>query len=613
MNPGASKPWQRIDPRLHLGAAIGWIIFIVVSLFAFSAGLFAASEAEDQVSVDSERALSEFASGIAHALTITLETHLEVIRTTAERIGALDRLAGPPLEQQLDAIERHFAAFRWLGVADQKGKIVAATGDLRLGEDVSASPAFQQALTVPAVSPAFTAPAPRDPPGLRSNQAAVRAIELAVRLQDHTGHATGVLLVALSWNWLEQRKDGLLSALGEQHHRALDSLLVSGNGTVLSGPPLWLGRKLAVDTDLTEDGTYLVGRTMGGTEKVGLTDWTVIVRQPSAVAVALAQTNSVGRTAFLSVLVAGLLSAAIAIGFVRVLIRRLERLAGQARSLQKDTSGQLTVPAGRDEISHVGAVLAELVDQLQREKKMLERLNIELDQRVAVRTARIERLAEDARHAAVTRERLRIARDLHDTLAHSMMALLTQIRLVRKLRRRWSDGDLDAELAQAEAVAISGLAESRAAIGQMRYNGVREVGLGPALQALLARFRERTGLVAMLHVEPSAGTLADERAETAFRIVEEALRNVECHAQAKNVTVNVESIALPDASQADHGRTQRIRLEVADDGIGFDPAERPHGHYGLRGMDEQAALIEAQLTVACAPGKGTRVVLEFDA
>jgi signal transduction histidine kinase len=296
-----------------------------------------------------------------------------------------------------------------------------------------------------------------------------------------------------------------------------------------------------------------------------------------------------------------------------LLARRLSELAGQALGVRIEALRALTVPAGKDEVSRIGATLAEVVAHLQQEKRTLQTLNAELDARVVERTARIERLADDARHAAVTRERLRLARDLHDTLAHSLMALLTQIRLVRKLRKRWPESELEAELARAESVAASGLTEARAAITQMRHNGVRETGLGSALEERLARFRERTGLAAVLQVEPAAAGLANERAETVFRIAEEALHNVERHAQAHGLTLQLGSVSASDGGSADAGVVQRMRLEITDDGVGFDPALPKPGHYGLRGIEEQAALIGARLELHSQPGQGTRIVVEFDA
>jgi signal transduction histidine kinase len=296
------------------------------------------------------------------------------------------------------------------------------------------------------------------------------------------------------------------------------------------------------------------------------------------------------------------LSAAAAVLVTRWLTGRLSRLAAGAEAVRRGDQRLLAVPAGADEVSRIGATLAEVVDHLQREKQALQTLNAELDQRVAERTLRIERLADEARHAAVTRERLRIARDLHDTLAHSLMALLTQLRLIRKLRKRLPEQELEAELGRAEEVAASGLAEARSAITQMRGNDVRDGGLGPALRDLVRRFGQRSGVAVTLQADPAAATWADERAETVFRIVEEALRNVERHAQARQVSVGLQWLSA-----------SRVKIEVSDDGIGFDPELPQPGHYGLRGIHEQAQLIAAQLVIRSAAGEGTRVTLELSA
>ena len=108
-----------------------------------------------------------------------------------------------------------------------------------------------------------------------------------------------------------------------------------------------------------------------------------------------------------------------------------------------------------------------------------------------------------------------------------------------------------------------------------------------------------------LESDESVAKSTDERAETVFRIIEEALRNVERHAGAQTVRVGLRS--TPDAAD----RTQ-VNIQVADDGVGFDTALPRPGHYGLRGIQEQAALIGARLGVFSEPGKGTQVVLAFD-
>jgi signal transduction histidine kinase len=171
------------------------------------------------------------------------------------------------------------------------------------------------------------------------------------------------------------------------------------------------------------------------------------------------------------------------------------------------------------------------LDALHQERTELLSLSGQLERRVAVRTREVERLAEESRYAAIVRERLKIARDLHDTLAHSMMAMLSEVRLLRKLEV-YDPKLLREELARAEEVAHEGLNEARTAITQMRVNAVRDTGLGAALGKAFGRFIDRTALSGEFAADPEAASFGDERAETLFRMAEEALRNVERHAMA---------------------------------------------------------------------------------
>jgi signal transduction histidine kinase len=194
---------------------------------------------------------------------------------------------------------------------------------------------------------------------------------------------------------------------------------------------------------------------------------------------------------------------------------------------------------------------------------------------------------------------LQIARDLHDTLAHSMMAMLSEVRLLRKLQTR-DPTSLAAELARAEEVAHAGLNEARTAIMQMRTTTVRDTGLGPALAKALERFKDRTGLEVEFAADADAARFADERAEVIFRMMEEALRNIERHARASRVCV-----ALRSADPA------QLELEIEDDGVGFDAALSRPGHFGLVGLREQAQLIGAEFKIYSALDAGTKLRLSL--
>jgi signal transduction histidine kinase len=276
----------------------------------------------------------------------------------------------------------------------------------------------------------------------------------------------------------------------------------------------------------------------------------------------------------------------------RHLTNRLRRLTRSAVAVGRNEIERIEVPDGRDEVAQLAGAFAKVLDDLRRERSELLALSGELERRVAVRTREVVRLAEESRYAAIVRERLNIARDLHDTLAHSMMAMLSEVRLLRKLQAH-DPASLPDELARAEEVAHDGLNEARTAITQMRLNAVRDTGLGPALAKAFGRFIDRTGLIGEFVSDNEAARFGDERAETLFRMAEEALRNIERHAMASRVTV---TLSMKNETH--------LCLRIDDDGIGFDTGLSRPGHYGLVGLREQAQLIDAELHIRSAPNEG---------
>ena len=207
---------------------------------------------------------------------------------------------------------------------------------------------------------------------------------------------------------------------------------------------------------------------------------------------------------------------------------------------------------------------------------------------------RLRRHAATVEQLAVSRERNRLARDLHDTLAHSLSALTVQLEALRILLTndpKAAEEGVD-ELA---ALARQGLEDSRRAIQALRTGPVETVGLEGALRDTLQAFRARTGANASLSVAGDESDLTGEEAQALFRIAEEALSNVERHASAQQVSVRL-----------DRG-IDRIDLVIRDDGVGFEPATVDLDHYGLTGMRERAAMIDATLEVSSHPGGGAEI------
>jgi len=191
-----------------------------------------------------------------------------------------------------------------------------------------------------------------------------------------------------------------------------------------------------------------------------------------------------------------------------------------------------------------------------------------------------------------------------------MMAVLTQIRLVRKIRSKLSENEVEEELRRAEAVAATGLTEARAAILQIRADNVEGKGISAALHELVERLRARSGLQFSLQIDPQSIHQEDKRGETVYRMVEEALRNIEKHAKASEVKITLDSIE--QRGTGEH-TVPAFKLEIVDDGIGFNTQGVAPGHYGLIGLREQAALIDGEMTVTSEPGSGTKIQMTYRA
>jgi len=207
---------------------------------------------------------------------------------------------------------------------------------------------------------------------------------------------------------------------------------------------------------------------------------------------------------------------------------------------------------------------------------------------------RLRRHAATVEQLAVSRERNRLARDLHDTLAHSLAALSVQLEALRTLLAHDPAAAQDA-LNGATTLARNGLEESRQAIQALRTDPLKTLGLVGALRSTLQAFQARSGVQADLSVAGQEPDLTDEEAQALFRIADEALTNVERHAAAQQVTVR---LAFGN---------DRIDLVVRDDGVGFDPDAVDPDRYGLTGIRERAAMIGARLRVHSRPGGGTRI------
>ena len=203
------------------------------------------------------------------------------------------------------------------------------------------------------------------------------------------------------------------------------------------------------------------------------------------------------------------------------------------------------------------------------------------------------RLAEDGTRLARLEERTRIAREIHDTLAQDLTAIvlhvegaLTQIeRDPARARER---------LERALATARDGLEEARRSVLDLRTVPPAGKPLTEALGALGRAFTSETGVRVLVRAEGVPDLPLRAEAEL-YRIAGEALANVRRHAHAHQVELVL------------HGRPGGVELLVRDDGRGFDQKAPRDGRHGIAGMRERAKLLGGSLRVESRPGRGTRI------
>ncbi|GAB3795199.1 sensor histidine kinase [Humibacter antri] len=201
--------------------------------------------------------------------------------------------------------------------------------------------------------------------------------------------------------------------------------------------------------------------------------------------------------------------------------------------------------------------------------------------------------------AATAAERARLAREIHDTLAQRFAGIVTQLQAADQApdddaRRRHSDAAIE--------LARDGLAEARRSVQALRPAALDAVRLHEALRNVAASWSARTGIPVDFRASGDGRGLTTDAEVALLRTTQEALANVERHAGARRVVLTMRS----DASGT--------RLEVRDDGRGFDPAERhgrdprpEEGGYGLVAMRERIESVAGALVVDSRPGHGTAV------
>jgi signal transduction histidine kinase len=367
------------------------------------------------------------------------------------------------------------------------------------------------------------------------------------------------------------------------------------------------GRQLAASKPWPFD----AGAVISSTVPVGRTDWLIRLEQREG--------DLMGHVRWLRRLLiwSSVLFCAVAIvlawGAAQSIRRPVLRLTADAKRLAHGDLRQPISPAGEDEIGDLAHALERMRQALARAFNDVSTMNAELERRVQDRTRELSQLyeslqAQDARRgqllrkviAAQEEERKRLARELHDETTQQLTALGMQLDM---LTRAVGDQSPTAErVRDARALVGRMIDELHRVIFDLRPSMLDDLGLLPAIHSYAERRLGPRGITVRFEFPDVHPELSPEARTAIFRVVQEALSNIERHSQAETVLV---SCAVTG---------DRLTIEVEDDGVGFDPAEvqqpRESGRgLGLLGMRERLALLGGTIEVDSEKGQGTRVVV----
>jgi PAS domain S-box-containing protein len=206
------------------------------------------------------------------------------------------------------------------------------------------------------------------------------------------------------------------------------------------------------------------------------------------------------------------------------------------------------------------------------------------------------RLSQLSRETAIEAERNRMARDIHDTLAQGFTGIIVQLEAAKGAEAHGNPAEVADRISRAGELARSSLEEARRSVRALRPRALRDGRLSMALQDLLKRMTEGTGLNADFKAEGDERRIPSEYEEGLLRITQESLTNTVKHANARifNATLNVSE--------------GNIRLQLVDDGRGFDPQAESDG-FGLIGMKERVDQMGGQFIIRSNPGVGTEILV----
>jgi signal transduction histidine kinase len=198
------------------------------------------------------------------------------------------------------------------------------------------------------------------------------------------------------------------------------------------------------------------------------------------------------------------------------------------------------------------------------------------------------------REAGRLTERQRLARDIHDTLAQHFTSVIMHL----SAAKHSSPESVQSEVQQAEESARDGLDEIRRIVWDMQPEQFEKASLIEAVEEVAARWSAENSVQVKMKVTGTPHSLTSSAETAVLRILQEAMHNINKHAEAKKV--NITFSYMEDL----------FVMDIADDGLGFEPSKIRNG-FGMKTMRDRAEELRGTLTIESEQGIGTAIAVSL--
>ncbi|AOZ93228.1 sensor histidine kinase [Paenibacillus crassostreae] len=287
------------------------------------------------------------------------------------------------------------------------------------------------------------------------------------------------------------------------------------------------------------------------------------------------------------------------------------------QAYEKATQLQLDVMIYREKEMYLKARRNELQKRIRSVESSLERAESIGSQMSVVKEylsgeiSQVSRVLETAKNRqliglkiilAQEEERKRIAREIHDGPAQLLANLVLRTEIVERMVMKQEFKMVEEEVIDLKGQVRASLEEMRKVIFNLRPMTLDDLGLVPTLRKYVHDFEGKTQIRTLLEIRGKECRLSSAMEAAIYRLVQEALSNVNKHSRASYVVVEMTFQA------------QMVKVVIQDNGCGFNPMqleEKRNDHFGIMGMRERAELLEGRMEINSKVNEGTKIIVHI--